>query len=414
MRSILNQPRPFRRRLAVVLCVLAALGTSAVPDLRARSETLHTLLLFPLEDRTGNPEISWVGEGLARSIAGQIKAAGISVVDQDKRNSLIEAADLPVNLPLSRASMIRVGQQAAVDAVVFGNYSGDLKNLNITLQLLDLRTLRLSGEAAAHGPPAMLPEMENELAWNLISGAALCGGCSRDDFRRHTRRIPNPAFSSYVRSLASADEEDQVVLLQRAVALHKDFPEALFLLGKLYVRQGDCPKGIHYLETARNPGPHLGETLFMLGTCYLASGRPDPAIERLSQFLSFSRTAEGLNNLGVAYVRKGERALAAEQLAGARRAAPTEPSIALNLAILRYLERNFQAAEAVLADAVRSNPSSAMLQYLRAETLLALGDPAGAAAALAIAERLGVDPVRLRQEDPRNWTRVLQPWILNR
>lgn len=369
-----------------------------------------TVLVFPMESLAKAPNLAWVGGGLAVSLSDELHIPGVDVIDQIQRMHLVEGADLPPNAPLSRASMIRVGQLASADLVVMGTYSGTADNLRIALHVFDLRRMKLSGEIAASGPLTALPQMENELAWNLLMNTGLNKIYSREKFKEYTRTIPNSAYSDYVRSLETADEEEQVSLLAKAVTARRDFPDAQFLLGRYYFQKGECSKAVQHLELGRKKDRTYLRGDFMLGTCFLESDSLADAIRCYSRLLSFARPIEALNNLGVAYLRKGDYPLALQDFLEAHDLAQNNSTVALNLALLRHLEGNESSALDVLGEAIKAHPANGMLQYVLSLVLRAVGDQNGAASALAKARSLGVDVEKLQSENPKSLARPFTTW----
>lgn len=369
-----------------------------------------TVLVFPMESLAKASSLAWVGEGLAVSLSDELRMPGVDVIDQIQRMHLVEGADLPPNAPLSRASMIRVGQLASADLVVMGTYSGTVGDLRIALHVFDLRRMKLSGEIAANGPLTALPQMENELAWNILMNTGLNKIYSREKFKEYTRTIPNSAYSYYVRSLETSDEQEQVSLLDKALALHRDLPDAQFLLGRYYFQKGDCSKAVQHLELGRKRNRTYLRGDFMLGTCFLESDSLTDAIRCYSSLLSFARPIEALNNLGVAYLRKGEYPLALQDFLEARNLAQNNSTVALNLALLRHLEGNESAARNVLEEAIKAHPANGMLQFMLSLVLRVVGDQDGASAALAKAKSLGVDVEKLQSEDPKSVARIFTTW----
>jgi tetratricopeptide (TPR) repeat protein len=369
------------------------------------------LIVLPLDNLSKNASLGWISDGAAISISDQLRTIDVDAIDRDQRAPLVESLDLPPNAPLSRASMIRVAQEAGVDWLVMGSYTGNSEKLQITLRLLEMKTMKLGGKISATGPLTTLPRMENELSWNVLNGMRLvASNLTGDEFRKRTRSIPNTAYAFYIRSLGATNEEEEAKLLSSAVENYQDFPEAQFLLGRHYFQKGDCSRAPAHLEISlRRPRNHL-RAQFMLGTCYLREENLDQAIPAYTHFLEIQKSFEALNNLAVAYLRKGEYPLAIVNLIEARALAPGNLTLDLNLTILRHLQGNDEAAKGVVEEAIRSHPNNGLLHYLHSIILGVLHDETGASQALEKAKSLGADLEKLRSQEPRNWARTFSDW----
>lgn len=371
-----------------------------------RSADPVKVILFPFESLTRVSALAWVGEGLGVSLSDELRMPGVDVIDQTERVRLVESADLPPNAPLSRASMIRVGQLASADLMVMGTYSGTADDLRVSLHVFDIRSMKLSGEISANGPLNALAQMENELAWNILANTGLSKTYSREKFKERTRAIPDSAYSYYVRSLGSSDEEEQIKLLEKAVSLYRDFPDAQFQLGSHYFQKGQYSKAVTHLELGRKRDQAYLRGDFMLGTCYLISNSLSDAIRCYTNLLSFVRPIEALNNLGVAHLRQADYPLALQDLLEARNLARNDSTVGLNLALLRHLQGNESAARAVLEESIKVHAGNGMLQFALSIVLKVSGDADGAAAAAAKARNLGVDVEKLQSDDPKSWARL--------
>jgi Flp pilus assembly protein TadD len=367
-----------------------------------------SFMLFPLENGAGQP-LAWVGEAVALSVGEQMRIPGVDVISRDERLECLRRADLPSGLQLSNGSMIRVGQIAEVDYIVTGRYWGTDDRLDIKLQVIDLKSMRKGGAISATGPLNMLPQMENALAYDIITNSGLNKTLPRDRFRERTRKIPNNAYAQFVVSLQVVNEEDQILAIKRAVTLYPDFPEALFRLGRYYYDAGNCESATRYLEAARRQAGYL-EAQFMLGVCYLKKDALAEAVRAYSAIAATSPSVAVLNNLGVAEVRQGDYAVAVQHLLEANRLSKADPAVALNLAILRYLQGNMEAAGSILEQIVAGHPHRPLVLYLYSRVLDARGQAEKSAAVLAEARRIGAETEKLQTEDPRRWCSIFDAW----
>ena len=369
-----------------------------------------TYLVFPPENRSKIADAAWIGEALAFSIATQLQTPGIDAVELELRNQLLESSGLPLNATLSRASMILVAQLAGADRLVFGAYSGTLQDMQVTLQVLDLKTMKLSGNIQASGPANVLPALENELSWQVLTQSGLNSIYSREEFRNKARMIPNTSYTLYVRSRAQTDKEEQIKLLVKAISSYGDFPDALFRLGRLYYEKGDCQSAMTRLKSAAAAQPFFSEAQFMLGNCYLRQNAPVEAIQSYSAIPPFGQPVEVLNNLGVAYLRKGDYPQAGQTLEQAMALAKTDPIVVLNLAILWHVQGDSERASSLLEESLRSGPNQGLLYHLQGLIFASQGRTEQSTIALAEAHRLGIETGRLKTDDLRTLTQLFPIW----
>lgn len=365
------------------------------------------VIVFPLEGLSTAASLQWLGEGIAESVSDQLEGREIKSMGRSERAKLVENLDLPPGAPLSRASMIRVAQRAGADMIIVGAYSGKEQNLKVSLRALNIKTLKLSGEMVANGPVSALPQMENELAWLVLINNGFDKSFSREKFQERIRKIPNPAYASYLRSFEGSNEAEQLRQLQNAVQSYRDFPEAQFRLGRIYFRKGNCAGAATHLQLGRNAKGTQVEGDFMRGTCYLQNDQPLQAIQSFWRLLQISRPYEALNNIGVAYLRKGDLALASNSLQEAKTLARTDPTVSLNLALVKHMQANDPGARAILEEACRSHSDNGMLHFLLGMILKAQGEAEKSVAALGKAKSLGTHIEKLQAEDPPQWSRAL-------
>jgi len=368
------------------------------------------IILFPLDAASPANNMAWLSEGIPFSLSYQLSGPGVQVVDREERLRLVESLDLPPDAHLSHGSVIRVAQEGKADLIILGSFSGTDRNLRVTARILDVKDLKLSGEITVKGPLAAVAQMENELGWLILNNTGLQKGMSRADFSRRQRKIPNVAYSAFIKSF-SAGRNEQFRLLNTAVEGFKEFPEAHFQLGRLYFQKGDCNNALRQLSmSARDDDARSPENEFIRGTCLVQQDQPTQAIQSLSKVLASSRSFRLLNNIGVAHLRKGDTAQALNAFTEARNIARSDVSVTVNMAIARHLKGEDVTARNILEEAVRSHPKNGMLHFLSGFILKKLGEHDLASAAFAKAKGFGMNTDKLQLEDPRTWCLVHTIW----
>jgi tetratricopeptide (TPR) repeat protein len=389
--------RIYKKRVILSLIFASCLGLGSAAGSK-------NFFVFPLSGSIADPSLAWLDEGIATSLSFQLQASGNSVIGQNESRDLLEMNDLPSGASLSRGSMIRIAQQTAADFVVLGTTKGSEKNLKISIWLLDLKSMKLTGEIAASGPLTALPQMENELAWLILSNSGLAN-TSRESFRTYIRMVPNAAYACYIKSNQTSSENERIRFLQKAVSIFSEFPSAHFQLGRLYYQKKEWANAIpHFLHGIDRNDFRL-QSQFMLGNCYLQTGDYRYAISTFSPILYFSRNVEILNNLGVTYLRTQDNMSAIRFFLEAKSLANADPTILLNLAIAYFLAGNVPASRKILKDALAFHPENGLLQYFQGFMLKEHGESEQAAPVLLKAKRLGIPVEKMQSEDPRTWSR---------
>jgi Flp pilus assembly protein TadD len=368
------------------------------------------MLIFPLVGSTRNSSTSWIGEGVALALSEQLSGTGIQVIPRSERIELLERNDLPPNAELSRGSMIYIAQQASADLVVMGSYQGAEQNLKLSVWVLNLKTFKLSTEITASGPLAAEPQMENELAWMLLSYTGSGGNLSREKFRDKTRKVLNLAYAFYIQGLNTASESDQIRLLEKALQIYPEFPEAHFQLGQLYYQKREYSNAILHLTQSSSMADILPQSLFLIGNCYLQEDRNVQAIQTFSHALAISRRSDILNNLAVARIRTGDLVSAMQDLIEAKNLAHSDSTVAINLAILRHLTGNNSEALNLIEESLKAHPENGMLNFLMGFLLKATGEKDKALQAMTKASDLGIQVGALQGEHPKMWIRIILGW----
>jgi tetratricopeptide (TPR) repeat protein len=364
------------------------------------------VIVFPLNGSSQSESIAWVGKGIAESLSSQLRSQQLDVMDSDRLAELTEHAGFMRGRSLSRGSMIRIAQQASADLAVMGSFKGTEKSLGISVRVFYLEDFKLSGSISANCPLSVLPQMENEIAWQILTEIGQEGSASRQEYSKRARKIPNSAFKLYIQALDASGPNDRVRLLQKAADIYENFPEAHFQLGKIFYQKADCKRALSHLKQAGDKVAAPMEAHFMAGTCYTNTNQPALAVETYSLMIRNSRSFEILNNLGVAYLRQGRNAEALNMFSEACTLAPANPVTSLNLAIVQLIQDDIPAALSLAAEAIAAHPDNGMLHFLRGFLLDKQGEKEKAEADFQEAVRQGIAVQKLLAVDPKEWARV--------
>ena len=366
----------------------------------------RTCVVFPLENRTELHSLSWVGEACAVSVSKQLKIPGVDAVGRNARVRLVEDADLPPGSALSRASMIRIARKAKADYLVSGWYEGSTQTLRWNVQTLNLNTMKILAPIVADGPLEALPQIENHLAFEVLSQTGLNQIYSRTKYQERMRTIPNRAFSNYIYAQRVKGRAGKIKLLRKALEAADDFIEARLMLSRLYYRDGSCDTVMKLWSDHEGPLLLPQEAQFMRGTCFLGKAQLEDAVAAYRAVLQRSQPVAVLNNLGVARVRQGDIALGIQHLLAAYETSAV-PIVAKNLAVVRHLEANHEAALALLTTHMVEDEGTGEMYYLRSVVQRANGNLQEAERDSAKAVELGFE---LAGQEPESYLTVVLNW----
>jgi Tfp pilus assembly protein PilF len=363
-------------------------------------------VVFPLYASSESESIAWIGEGIAVSISAQLRGPRLSVMESSQVMGLMEDMGYFRGARLSLASMISIAQRVPADLAVIGSFEGTKKKLGIRVKIFYLRDLKFSGNISANGPISVLPQIENELAWQILTDIGIEKSLSREKYYERTRKIPNSAFELYIQSLGASGENNRLHLLRKAIDSYGNFPEAQFQLGYLYYSKGDCKSALPHLKRAGKGDDISTRAEFVMGSCYIQTDQSKLAIEAYSRILRDSRPPEVLNNLGVAYMREDENARALDAFSEANMLAPANPVTSLNLSIAQQIQGDISAAINTAEEAIHAHPNNRMLQFLLGFLFKSQGEEEKAAIAFQKAINQGLPVKKLLGQHPKAWTQI--------
>lgn len=235
------------------------------------------------------------------------------------------------------------------------------------------------------------------IVWAGILGA--CGGDS-----------PEAMLESAKGYLAGNDLNAASIQLKNALQKDGGLAEARFLLGTVYLEQGDFAGAIRELRRAAQLGHPAEQIAPPLSRALLRSGEFDQVIKDFEWVTLADRAAQAavLVSVGDAYLGKGEFDRAATTYQSAVEADARNAAARVGLGRTRFIAGDLDAAIASADAALEIEPAFAEAHALRADVLIARDRPADAIAALdaalkaqprAIRYHFAVVSLLLREED---------------
>jgi len=366
--------------LAAVISSLVLVMLWSRPDAGARA----ALAVMPFENLTGEPEKSYVGEGLSAGLITQLmEIGGLSVVGRSEAWSLRG----------KNLSSRQIGKQLGVEMVVEGGLLPG-KDIRLEVTLTDARTGLVLWSESFSGNRSDIFEVEKEITRELTRVLAIPlsrversrlaknptaslraydyylqgqqyledvdnpdgAGFARDLFRQAIRVDPDFALAHaglsdslwrifQRRTDASALQEAEREA-ERALELDPQLPAAQVALARVYRSTGRYAQSIGQLRQILSEHPNPAEAYRQLAYSYEEAGDLDAAEESLRYALALRSDDWHLwNSLGAFLVMTGNYTEAKETFGKAAELAPqsvTWPQE--NLATVRILEGDFEGA----------------------------------------------------------------------
>jgi Tfp pilus assembly protein PilF len=367
------------------------------------------VLTFPFENTGQEISLEWLSEGLAELTVERLGGRGYYLLSRQERLDVLETAGLPVSTRFSRATMLKLGEDADADEIVFGRYSSDGSALTVTARVLHLSPPSLSPEFSQSGALADLMSIHARLAGQLYCALASTRpgspGCGADSpavsaFAAQLSAVAPAAFEKYVRGVTDSNDDVRLNNLREAARLQPQWDAPAFALGDAYFTRRNCEMALPWLGKVPAASPSGIQAGFEVGVCYLLRGDPVKAQAAFSALLSRSGRPplpEASSNLGVALARDGKFVEAQAAFEQASRADAEEPDYWVNLGLVHLRAQKSDLAIIPFRRALALQPADA-----EARTLLALALERSGRGDEAQAERIRLSSASTRVLLPRN------------
>jgi tetratricopeptide (TPR) repeat protein len=401
---------------ALATVLIACAGTPARAQVqpapaRTQADGLRSqvVLTFPFENTGQEISQEWLSEGLAELTIERLNNRGYYLLSRQERLDALELIGLPGSTRFSRATMLKLGEEADADEVIFGRYSSDGSTLTVTARVLRLSPPALSPEFSQSGALSDLMSLHARLAGQLLCalaptrpGAAGCGdgALMASSFVAQAPAISPAAFERYIRGLMDSNDDARLSNLREAARLQPQWDAPAFALGDSYFARRNCEAALPWLTRVPAARPNGILAGFEAGVCHLLRGDPARAQAAFSALLNRAGQPplpEAQSNLGVALARDGRIADALAAFEQATRADAEEPDYWLNLGLLQLRAQKPDAAVEPLRHALSLQPADA-----EARTLLALALDQSGHGDEAQAERVELSNASTRVMLPRN------------
>ena len=335
----------------------------------------NTLLVVPFENTARLADLDWVGESFAETLMQRLAGSGHVLVPREERLAALERLGLPATAALSRASLLRLGEEVEADWVVLGRFEVEDGQLRGQAQLFDLRRLALSPSLEERGSFAQLLEVQGRLSWKILRQFDSTFPISQQAFEQRFPSLRVSAFESYVRGLLALRRQQQLRYFLQAARLEPHYSLPAFRLAQLYFEDQDYATAARWFGKIPPEDSWALDARFYLALCQFFARDFTQASETLAPLAERLPVKQVWNNLGVFASRQESNQTALGYFARALEADPDDADVYFNLGLHHFRQGEWSEAARALARCLELNPSDTEAHFLRAHALERLGRP---------------------------------------
>lgn len=347
---------------SLLLVLMAGLASAQEPTDTKPPEPADVhgrlLLVLPFENRSGVGNLDWASEAFPDTLNRRLNSAGFLTIGRGDRLYAFDHLGLPGNLEPTRATAIRIAQMLDADYVIFGHYTlaaaPATNQIEATAEVLDVTALRLGPPITQSGTLDRLPDMVNQLAWQVVRQIDPTYDVEEQTFIAADKDLPADAYADYLQGLVGDTPEQRLASLRQAVKLDPGFIPAWLALGRAYFAGQDYDQAAATLGHLPKDNPKALEAEFYRGLSFFYTGDYRQAEDAFAFVATRLPLPEVVNNEGVAESRRGKDAGALFQQAIA--SDPRDPDYHFNLAIALAHRGDKAAAEKELEETLKLRP----------------------------------------------------------
>jgi tetratricopeptide (TPR) repeat protein/TolB-like protein len=320
-----------------IFLLFACVGLEAAPP--------RVILVFPLENMSGNSNLGWMSEGIAELIATRLASPSRYVLQRSERNDADEQLGLSSETPLTLASDYKVARTLGATVAVVGRFEVSGDQLTTHVQWLNISDLRLSPPIVVTGKLAELDVLETRLAWELLrsqEGKVATG--TEEEFSNRFPAVRLDAFESFIRGILSRDSKRGIHLLREADRLNPGDHRAAFAMGKYYFEQDAYADSARWLQFLKSGDRDFAESLFLLGIDEYELGHNVSSEAVLKKLPVIFPLGEVFNNLGVVEMNAGRYDEAAADFQRALEKDPGDSDYAFNMSLALWHLKKYEQA----------------------------------------------------------------------
>jgi tetratricopeptide (TPR) repeat protein len=308
-----------------------ACAQESSPSAQTRETSGRLILVLPFDNRTGQTNLSWIGDSFPDTLNQRLNSAGFLTITRDDRLYALDHLGLPASFKPSRATTIRMAETLDADYVVVGSYTVRDGRITAQEQTLSVNQLRMSQPIEESSALDHLFDLENTLAWKVAKQIDPHFKVAEQTFLAASSGVKLTAFENYIRGTGATSQQEREKRLQLAVQMTPNYSAALLALGKTQFATRKYDQAATNLAKIAPTDRLALEANFYLGLSRFNDAKYAAAETAFGFVASRLPLPEVVNNQAVAASRQGKDAVALFQKASL--ADPNDADYHYNLAV---------------------------------------------------------------------------------
>jgi len=349
---------------------------------------VQTLVVMPFGNLSKKPGYQWVGESFPELLQDRLAWPNLNPLGREERLIAFDRIGIAYSNQLSKASLIRIGQELDSNYLILGDFTCDGQRLQASVSVLDMHRNYLGLAIQDEGTLLDLQLICSRIAWRIVNYLDPHVSVSQEVFLERFPVIPLEALENYIRGLMESDSAKQIRYFREADKGYPNFSDAIFQLGKIYYEQKDYSTSCLWLQRLTRMNKNISAASFFLGLDYLHLGNYERAIaefQQLSQVLPLNAV---YTNLGIALSYQGLNDKATKAFQLALEGDPSGIDFYFNLSYHLWKLGDFSKAAQNLKALTQRTDQDGQAYYLLYKCQQTLGRSAEAEAAYALARQL--------------------------
>ncbi len=332
-----------------------------------------TYLILPFFNVSKNPNLDWIGESLADSVRAALSSEGLMALSRDERIEAYSRLSLRPYALLTKASVVKIGQELDAEQVIFGQYdvkpvpdspSKSRGSLQITARVLDLKHVKQGPEFREVGALEDLAALQEHLAWQALRYLKPVGAPSEAEFRERHPAVRVDAVENYTRGLLAGNADDKHRFFTQAARLDSHYSLPDFQLGRLFWSKKEYSSAAEWFQKVAPGDIHYHEANFFLGLCRYHTGDFAGAEAAFQMVVRVIPLSEVYNNLAAAESRANILPAAVDNFRKALEGDNSDPLYQFNLGYALWRAGSFTAAAERFHTALDHDPDDAVAALL--------------------------------------------------